>query len=139
MSLFETFETDESVEKEGLFLNYGKNKDGTDICIKIARAGGANTAYHKAINRKMKPYSRQYQAGVMDLEVQSRIVKEAFAETVVIGWEHVQERDGTEIPFSRENCIKLFERLPELFVDIQEQATKSTLFRNEVLEGDSKN
>lgn len=139
MSLFDTFETDENVEKEGLFLNYGKNRDGTDICIKIARAGGSNTAYHKAINRKMKPYARQYQAGVMDVEVQAKILKEAFAETVVIGWEHVQEKDGTEIQFSRENCIKLFDRLPDLFVDIQEQATKSTLFRNEVLEGDSKN
>ena len=58
-----------------------------------------------------------------------RIMHKVFAQTVVLGWEHVQDESGKEIPFTVENCITLFETLPDLFLDIQDQAKRAALFR----------
>ena len=69
MSLYSQFGTDKTVEKEGVFLQYGTTKDGKPIQIKICRAGGANTAYNRAMEAKTKPYRRQLQNGTLDMEV----------------------------------------------------------------------
>ena len=44
-----------------------------------------------------------------------RIVKEVYAETVVIGWENVEDADSNPMDFTVPNCVKLFEDLPDLF------------------------
>ena len=75
----------------------------------------------------------------MDNDVADKITKEVYAQTVVLGWENVEDENGEELEFSVANCIKLFTDLPELWSDIQQQATRASLFRAEILENDSKN
>jgi hypothetical protein len=58
---------------------------------------------------------------------------------VVLGWENVTDSTGKVLPFSYENCLKVFNDLPDLFKDIQEQAQRSALFRAELLERDAGN
>lgn len=139
MSLFKLFKTDEGIEKSGIVLQYGKTEDGRPINIRIARAGGSNTRFTKLVEQKTKPYRRQIQNDLMDPKVGDELMMEVFAEVVVLGWENVEEEDGTPIPFNRENCISVFKRLPDLFKDVQEQATKSALFRASILETEAKN
>lgn len=139
MSLYSQFGTDKKVEQEGVFLQYGTTKDGKPIQIKICRAGGANTAYNRAMEAKTKPYRRQLQNGTLDMEVMTSILREVYADTVVIGWSNIEDADGKPMPFNRDNVIKLFTDLPELFADVQEQATNLALFRVEINEQDAKN
>lgn len=139
MSLYNQFGTDKKVEKEGVILQYGNTDDGKPIQIKICRAGGANVAYNKAMETKTKPYRRQLQNGTLDIEVMTSILREVYADTVVIGWSNVEGADGKPMAFTRENVIKLFTDLPELFADVQEQATNLALFRAEINEQDAKN
>lgn len=139
MSLYNQFGTDKKVEKEGVILQYGNTDDGKPIQIKICRAGGANVAYNKAMEAKTKPYRRQLQNGTLDMEVMTSILREVYADTVVIGWSNVEGADGKPMPFTRENVIKLFTDLPELFADVQDQATNLALFRAEINEQDVKN
>lgn len=139
MSLYNQFGTDKKVEKEGVILQYGNTADGKPIQIKICRAGGANVAYNKAMEAKTKPYRRQLQNGTLDIEVMTSILREVYADTVVIGWSNVEGADGKSMAFTRENVIKLFTDLPELFADVQEQATNLALFRAEINEQDVKN
>ena len=139
MSLYNQFGTDKKVEKEGVILQYGNTDDGKPIQIKICRAGGANTAYNRAMEAKTKPYRRQLQNGTLDIEVMTSILREVYADTVVIGWSNVEDKDGKPMPFNRDNVIKLFSELPELFADVQEQATNLALFRAEINEQDAKN
>lgn len=87
----------------------------------------------------MKPYRRQIQNETMESALVERIVKEVYAETVVLGWENVEDENGNAMEFSVENCIKLFDDLPDLFRDIQEQSQRAALFRAEVREADAKN
>ncbi len=139
MSLYNQFGTDKKVEKEGVILQYGNTDDGKPIQIKICRAGGANTAYNRAMEAKTKPYRRQLQNGTLDMEVMTSILREVYADTVVIGWSNVEGKDGKPMPFNRDNVIKLFSELPELFADVQDQATNLALFRVEINEQDAKN
>jgi len=139
MSLYSQFQTDGSLEKEGILLEYGTTDDGKPIAIRIARAGGANRAYEKRMEAEVKPYRRQIQNETIENAVVQRMLRKVYAETIVLGWENVQDPDGNDIPFTVENCIKLFEDLPDLFRDIQEQSQRVALFRAEVREADAKN
>lgn len=152
MSLYKQFRTDATVEREGLWLNYGpnddlpeigKNADGTSIYpekrILIARAGGANDAFSKRLEAKGKPHRRQIQHETIDPKLLLTIVKEVYAETVVLGWENVTDENGVVMSFNKENCIKVFNDLPDLFIDLKEQAERSALFRVHVREEDAKN
>ena len=139
MSLYKQFKTDKNVEKEGIVLNYGKNSKGEDIEIRIARAGGANVQYAKLLEAKTKPYRRQIQNETLDNEVAEKITKEVYAKAVVLGWTGVEDENGKEMEFSFENCMKLFDDLPDLWTDIQQQSTKSALFHADILEQDAKN
>ena len=139
MSLYKQFKTDKNVEKEGIVLNYGKNSKGEDIEIRIARAGGANIQYAKLLEAKTKPYRRQIQNETLDNDVAEKITKEVYAKAVVLGWSGVEDENGKELEFSFENCMKLFDDLPDLWTDIQQQSTKAALFRADILEQDAKN
>lgn len=138
-TLYSQFETDDTLEKKGILLEYGTTDDGKPICIRIARAGGANKAYDKRMEAEVKPHRRMIQNETIEKSVVDRILKKVYAETVVIGWENVQDKNGKDMPFNSANCIQLFEDLPDLFKDIQEQSQRAVLFRAEIRENAVKN
>lgn len=133
-SLYSLFGTDKNMEQTGVILDYGNAGK-----IKIARAGGSNTKFSKVLEAKMRPYRRQYEAGTMSDEVANTMLIEAFAEAVVLGWEDIKGPDGKNLKFSRENAIKLFTDLPDLFVDVREQSMKVSNFRMVEVEADAGN
>lgn len=132
-NLRKLFGTDKDLEKNGITIDYGSFK------IKIARAGGANKRYSKALERLSKPYRHAIQTGILDDKISDKIVYEVYADTVVLGWEGVTDDEGNEIAFSKEACIQFFVDFPDFFKDIREQSDKVALFREMELESDSKN
>ena len=139
MSLYKQFATDKNVERDGVVLSYGKNSKNKDINIRIARAGGANIRYAKLLEAAIKPYRRQLQNETMDNGVAEDITMRVYAQSVVLGWEGVEDENGNNMEFTVENCMKLFKDLPDLWADIQSQATRAALFRQDILEADAKN
>lgn len=127
------FETDSSREKGGIEIDYG------DFKIYIARAGGANKAYQKSLEVKSRPFRRAIQAETLDPETMTAIMREVYADTVILRWEGVTDRDGNDLPFTKDNCIKLFTDLPDLFEDVMSMAQKSSLFKTEMQEAEAKN
>ena len=138
------FKTDETLEtKVGVTLDYG------DFRICITRAGGSNKKFTKVMQAKMKPYRRQLATGNMDEEVAKRLMREAYAEAIIIGFdvkvgdkkyeEGVPREDGTIAPYNKEEVIRIFTDLPDLFLDVQAQADSIALFREEEIEEDAKN
>lgn len=134
MNLYQTFKTNDEMEKQGIDLAYGP-----ECTIKIARAGGSNQRFGKLLGDKLKPYRRQIDNGTMDDAVATRIMAEVYAETVILGWTGVTDEAGNHLPFNKENCVKLFIDLPDLFRDVQEQAQRVANFRAADLEADAKN
>ena len=132
-SPYALFKTDPKAETEGLTLDYG------DFRIRIARAGGANRAFARALEARLKPYRRQLQTETLDENVAERILHEVYADHVILGWDGIAGPDGKAMAYSRANALKLFEDLPELFRDIQDQAGRVALFRARELEDDKGN
>ena len=138
MSLYKTFKTNESYETEGIWLEYGylDDDESKPIRIKIARAGGQNKAFAKALEKATKPHRKALQAGMLDDRVADRLYKGVFAETVVLDWMNVTDPDGNLLEFTQENVLKVFNDLPDLFVDLREQASSAALFRDEIRQAD---
>lgn len=142
MSMYGQFQTDTSLESQGIVIDYGTFR------ITIARAGGANKRFAKTLETKTKPFKRAIQTETMDNERGLEILRETYAEAVVLNWETkkdnvfvqgIEAQDGGILPFNKENVVFTFQSLPDLFTDIQQQAEKSALFRKFLQEQDAKN
>lgn len=134
MDLYKTFATDKNLETTGITLAYGDNSRGQPIEIDIARAGGANVKFSKVLEAKMRPYRRAVANGSLDEKVALKVLVETYAEAVVVNWRGVLDREGNELEFNRDNVVKVFLDLPDLFMDVQAQAQQAALFREAVLE-----
>ena len=51
----------------------------------------------------------------------------------------VTDREGNELPCTKDNVIKVFTDLPDLFDDVLEQSRKASLFKETILESEAKN
>jgi hypothetical protein len=136
MSLYKLFKTNENLEADGIWIEYGTNEKGEPIRVKIARAGGHNVGFSKALEKATRPYRKAIQTGMLDNKTADRLYKEVFAEHVVLDWLNVDGPDGEPLAFSKDNALKLFEDLPDLFADLREQASNVALFRDELREAD---
>lgn len=139
MSLFASFKTNTNLEKTGILLNYGKTADGRNINIRVARSGGSNTAYAKRMEVAARPHRRAMQTETIDAQLLVELVRKVFCETVVLGWENVEDEEGNPIEFSPKAAEELFIKLPDLYADVSESAGRAALFREAIREADSGN
>lgn len=133
-STYKAYKTDEAREKTGITLDLGEVGK-----FKLARAGGSNVQFQKRLMALSKPYRRAIQTGNIDPKVADALLAEAFADTVLLGWDGVTGEDGAKLDFNKANALKLLTDLPDLFKDIREAAEDATLFNLELTEGDAKN
>lgn len=130
----ELFERNENLESQkGIDLLFPG-----DIRIKILRAGGSNKKYDMVLGRLIKPYTRQMKTNTMDKKVSEDLMKELYAESVIIGWSGVKSK-GEDVEFNKENVIKLLDSLPEVFDEIREQADNLANFRLEEMKEEAEN
>jgi len=137
--LYAQYETDPAVERDGVWLEFGPNTKDKEIRIRVARAGGANEAYLKQLEFRSKPIRRGIQTETVDRKKLESIVREVYADTVVVAWENVEDKDGNELAFNKENVIKILTDLPWIYQEIMDCSTKLQLFRKEIQEADAKN
>ncbi len=143
MSMYSQFKTDTKMETNGIVIDYG------DFRVTIARAGGANKKYAKLLETKTQPYRRAIQTETMDNELAIDVLRQVYSEAVVLNWETKCDdkfKKGIEAPNGGDllaakpvNIVATFKALPDLFSDIQAQANKVALFREQVLEEDAGN
>ena len=138
MSIYNTFKTNPEYETEGVWIEYGflGDDESKPIRIKIARAGGQNKAFTKALEKATKPHRSALRADMLDERIADRLYKDVFASTVVLDWVNVTGLDGKVLEFTKENVLKVFADLPDLFLDLRDQAGNVSLFRDEIREGD---
>ena len=134
--LYSTFQTNDRLEKDGIFIEYGENTLGKPIRFKIARAGGSNKQFARTLEKLSRPHRRAIAMGSIPDEKAEQLYRKAFCSAVLLGWENVQDENNNLIEFSEENALKLFSDLPELFRDLREQANNVSLYRESILEDD---
>lgn len=134
MGLYDRYEIDKNLENSGIWIDYGG--DGRFL---VARIGSGTSAYDKRLKYKMKPYRRQLDNDTLDENLLLKITTETFAETALMDWDGIRDREGNILPFSKENAKVLFADLPNLALDLMGQARD---FQNYLLaqrEDDAKN
>lgn len=139
MGLYSSYKTDENLETAGIALVVGETDAGKKVCIKIARAGGANKAFQRVLAAKTRPYRRQIDQNTMSNSVMEGLMAEVYADTVVLDWENVTDENDNPLDCTRENIIKVFTDLPDLFSDVRAGAADSSAFRAEILDAVVKN
>lgn len=117
----DSYETSELLETQGVWLDF------EGFSIKVARAGGANKAFEKAYNAKMKPLLTLSRGNLMNIPTdrQHKVNMECWAEHVVLDWTVVEilEDDGSleieqDVPCTYENVVEFFEEYPEVFNEV---------------------
>lgn len=139
MGAYDKFRTDSSLENKGIVLDY------TEFRVTIARAGGSNKAYQRKLEELSRPYLRAIQTDTMDKDKAEDLLKQAYAEVVILGWEVKGEdgyASGVELPSgevveaSAENILKVLREpaLGDLWADIRNQAQNASLYRASLAE-----
>lgn len=146
MSLSSQFATDKQAEVDGVWVEYGANEDGSIPAFKISRMSKANKKYTKALEKATRPHRRAIELETMNNDLAERLFMQVFVDTVLLDWRNVSKADVTGerdaegfADFNGENAMKLFEKLTELYDDLQEKAKKASLFREETLEQEAGN
>lgn len=139
MNLYKQFKTDATLETAGVFLDYGTNSKGKPIRFKIARAGGKNDAYSKALEKATRPHRIAMQNKTFSNEQADALVLDVFCEAVLLGWEGVENEAGEAVSYDKAAARKLMNDLPDLYADIRGQADAAATFRQQELEADLKN
>lgn len=104
------------------------DKDGTKLLI----AALPNPKY----NRALEPHRQRYRA--LDEDIPETIYEQVIAETVLLGWEKVED-EGMEIEATPANRLKMLQRYPQFKALVLRQATLVTNFQRKALEAEIKN
>jgi predicted transcriptional regulator len=132
---YDSFRVDKDLERKGVVIDYEKFR------VTIARAGGNNKRYEKVLERLSRPYQRAIQTETLDNDKSMDLLKQAYAEAVVLDWETnvdgewkrgIEDPDtGELLPFNTENVLRVLRHgeLHDIWHDLRSQATKAALFR----------
>lgn len=134
MSIYALYETDMTKEVEGFWHPVNKK-----ISIKMARAGGANLAFSKAMELKTRPHRKRggaFEGDEVDVELANELMKEAFAETIILDWKGITTKDGKRVAYSPAAATKLLKDLPDLFIELRDAAGSAANFRLEDIKAD---
>jgi hypothetical protein len=141
MSLFKQFKTDPAKEIDGvkIYMPEAENEDGTIPEFTIARMGGTNKRYSRALESGTREHRRAIEKKLLSNEKAEEVFLTVFIDTILIGWANIQDAKGKLIEFNKANVRKLLEELPEVYERLQEEARLLDNFRADALEVEAKN
>jgi hypothetical protein len=128
------FGSDAAKETDGVVIQYG-----TTLRVRLARAGGANISFAKVMEEVRRPFARIIANELLPEETARTMLYEAYARSVVKEWSGMLDDNGTEIPFSVENCITAFEKYPDFFQFVFQESQRLANYRKQTREDEAKN
>jgi hypothetical protein len=139
-NIYEVFKTNEQAENEGLwFGGYGQSPSGRKTRFLLARMSRSNKAYTNAVQRMHDEYGQQLEMGTLDDDTAFELMLDIFVNTVLLDWDGVADRDGNDLPFSKENAKRVLTDLPDLYADLNARANKRDYFLEKRKEEDAGN
>jgi hypothetical protein len=147
MGIRSNYATDRAKEIDGVEIAVDTNDhNGEPIFVTLCRMGQTNKAYTKALEAATRPHQAAIQNETLDNELGNRLLRDVFVDTILKGWKNLpkseltgDEKDTAELPFNRENAIKIFDAFPDFYDLCASAAKKASNFRNAEREAASKN
>ena len=119
------------VEKEGVWVDY---RDGSKV--KVARIGNPN--FTRLQDAKLKAHRRKQRAGTMESELETRLLCEVIAKTILLDWKGFTEA-GKEFKYSESRAFNLLVERIDFRNEIVEFATSEENFHRGEQEDSEKN
>lgn len=144
-SPYDIFKTKEKIKVN----NEPRCLDYTHFKIYVKYGGTQNRTFLNAVQTKFKPFERRQRLAnegklsdeaveLLDKE-RSRLMAELYADHVIVNWENVKDEKGKNLPYNRENVVKLMLDLDALFADIIQAASDEANFAEKEKEEAQKN
>ena len=122
---------DPELEKEGVWVDY---LDGASV--RLARAGNVN--FSRMYSNKMKPHRRQQDDGTLDPDIETKILCEVMAETILLDWKQITV-EGKEFKYSNGNAFKMLYKYQDFRLDMANLAASQENFFAKIDEDSAKN
>jgi hypothetical protein len=143
-SVRKTMKTDVALETGGIEFEYG------NVLLKVARAGGQNQSFNKAVAELANKHRRALEANMMDNDEAQKIGAEIYAKHVVLKWQTklegsdefvdgVEDADGNLVPDTVENRVAFFLEVPDFLIEVKRIAENFAYFRANQAEQMAKN
>lgn len=120
----DNYVTDDSLETDGVELDFGNG-----IFITVRRAGGSNIGFQTRMAEILTNRNTDVIGKSTNDEEEKQLLYSLFANHVVIGWRGLKDEKGSEIKFSTQNCIDLFNSSDEIYRHVSVQSTTLNNFR----------
>lgn len=142
-SLRKTFETDSSLENDGVWQRFGD-----DFQIKLSRYTNTNQKLVQATEKITKPIRKQLQLGAMSDDEARKVEIEIFCRGIIRGWQTkvgdvwvdgINFEGDDLLPSNEDNYILVLSALPDLFKALSEYARDMAVYRKHQLEEEAKN
>ena len=117
------FKTDRDKEKDGVWEDLG---DGCSVLV--ARYG--NQAMVNAYRKYPRVLRQRLESGQVDDDKSSNIMAKVMADTILLDWKGLKE-DGKEVPYSKEECVRVLIEYPDVRLMIFEIANEAQLYHDE--------
>lgn len=151
-TMWSVFGTDAKKEIDGVFVEYPGG-----IRVKLARAGGRNERYARAHEIYMRPHRQaaKIPGGLSD-KVQRDVIAKVYLDAVILSFETnvsthenpdenpdwkqvIVLESGDEVQANKQELTALFTRLPDLLLQVINDANDIQLYRKAELEDEAKN
>lgn len=146
-NVFQVFGADRKKEVEGVTFEYPGN-----IRVKLARAGGGNTAFSKAHEIRYRPYRTSAKVQALDEATQRKVIIAVYLDSVIRGfetnlaeageepnWQPVIQMPSGTVEATRPALEQLLEMLPDLLNQIIADSTDLANYRKAELEREAGN
>lgn len=126
------FATDTALENEGTWVDIG---DGATLLV--ARKG--NRRYRDRMRTLLKPHRASMRAETMPDDLADRLLIEAEAETILLGWEGIEDADGNPIAYSTKEAKRLLSEHKDFRALVDELSSTAETFRAQEIEEGAEN
>lgn len=117
------FSFDPRAETEGVRVHLGEG-----LYVVVGRVNSPR--FVEAMRKHSGPYKFEMDRNTLSEDVAQKILVKVYAETILLGWENMQDEAGQDIPYSREAARKAMEDYPEFFNMVKDAASRMELFRS---------
>lgn len=119
------FKTDPVRETEGVWFDL---RDGLRVLVARMR----NERHKQRIRELMRPHLQGARRGQLAIEIVEKMNLQAMSETVILGWENLEEDDGSPILYSSGKALELMKEYPEFAEIVSEFAGDIENYREEI-------
>lgn len=136
-TLWDRFETNKDAEVQGVWID-DFFSDVPGISFKIAKFDTDET--EKVMDELRRPYKKLLKVGgKIPKEKADAILTETIARCVLVDWRGVLAPDGTELPYNKDNAIRLLTELPEVREKVLKVSADNETYNRRALEEAKKN